>query len=233
MEHLRLLRRRPVLVLWLAQSLSVLGDRLYALAVMWVVYAATGSASLMGLVAVAESLPYIVLGTVGRLSRLPLLLVPGTRMGRRGAGSGRGRAAVPVVARRARHRSAARRCAAPRHARGTLRSQPRRPRARSRRARASAADHWSPRPHGPHRPYRRSGQHRPTTALRLRGAALRPEWRDVRRVRRGAALAGSPLRDLGRMKLPSALRAGRGPPSRRGRCCVSTRGSDWRSACTE
>ncbi|MET9884741.1 MFS transporter [Streptomyces sp. NPDC006430] len=66
MEHLRLLRRRPVLVLWLAQSLSVLGDRLYALAVMWVVYAATGSASLMGLVAVAESLPYIALGTVGR-----------------------------------------------------------------------------------------------------------------------------------------------------------------------
>lgn len=66
MEHLRLLRRRPVLVLWLAQSLSVLGDRLYALAVMWVVYATTGSASLMGLVAVAESLPYIALGTVGR-----------------------------------------------------------------------------------------------------------------------------------------------------------------------
>ncbi|MGP9019580.1 MFS transporter [Streptomyces sp. BR1] len=66
MNYLLLLRRRPVLVLWLAQSLSVLGDRLYALAVMWVVYASTGSASLMGLVAVAESVPYIVLGTVGR-----------------------------------------------------------------------------------------------------------------------------------------------------------------------
>ncbi|WP_438312284.1 MFS transporter [Streptomyces sp. HUAS TT3] len=66
MGYLRLLRQRAVLVLWLAQSLSVLGDRLYALAVMWVVYAATGSASLMGLVAVAESLPYIALGTVGR-----------------------------------------------------------------------------------------------------------------------------------------------------------------------
>ncbi|MBZ6475405.1 MFS transporter [Streptomyces griseocarneus] len=66
MSYLRLLRQRSVLVLWLAQSLSVLGDRLYALAVMWVVYAATGSASLMGLVAVVESLPYIVLGTVGR-----------------------------------------------------------------------------------------------------------------------------------------------------------------------
>lgn len=66
MGYLRLLRQRSVLVLWLTQSLSVLGDRLYALAVMWVVYAATGSASLMGLVAVAESLPYIALGTVGR-----------------------------------------------------------------------------------------------------------------------------------------------------------------------
>lgn len=66
MGYLGLLRQRPVLVLWLAQSLSVLGDRLYALAVMWVVYAATGSASLMGLVAVAESMPYIALGTVGR-----------------------------------------------------------------------------------------------------------------------------------------------------------------------
>ncbi|MFI6640216.1 MFS transporter [Streptomyces sp. NPDC050504] len=66
MGYLRLLRQRPVLVLWLAQSLSVLGDRLYALAVMWVVYASTGSASLMGLVAVAESVPYIALGTVGR-----------------------------------------------------------------------------------------------------------------------------------------------------------------------
>ncbi|MBO0656275.1 MFS transporter [Streptomyces triculaminicus] len=66
MSYLRLLRQRSVLVLWLAQSLSVLGDRLYALSVMWVVYAATGSASLMGLVAVVESLPYVVLGTAGR-----------------------------------------------------------------------------------------------------------------------------------------------------------------------
>ncbi|MFI6049983.1 MFS transporter [Streptomyces violascens] len=66
MGYLRLLRQRPVLVLWLAQSLSVLGDRLYALAVMWVVYASTGSMSLMGLVAVAESIPYIVLGSAGR-----------------------------------------------------------------------------------------------------------------------------------------------------------------------
>ncbi|MEV5505311.1 MFS transporter [Streptomyces orinoci] len=66
MEYLRLLRRRRVLVLWLARSLSVLGDHFYAVAVIWSVYAATGSASLMGLVAVAESAPYVVLGAVGR-----------------------------------------------------------------------------------------------------------------------------------------------------------------------
>ncbi|MDX3851310.1 MFS transporter [Streptomyces sp. AK02-01A] len=62
MGYMRLLRRRPVRTLWLSMALSVLGDRLYALAVMWVVYEATGSASLMGLVAVVESLPYIALG---------------------------------------------------------------------------------------------------------------------------------------------------------------------------
>jgi MFS family permease len=64
--YLRLLRRPPILVLWSSTALSVLGDRLYGLAVMWVVYATTGSASLMGLVAVVESIPYIVLGSVGR-----------------------------------------------------------------------------------------------------------------------------------------------------------------------
>ncbi|MEU1813243.1 MFS transporter [Micromonospora aurantiaca (nom. illeg.)] len=66
MGYLRLLGDRRVLVLWSSGALSVLGNRLYGLAVMWVVYAATGSASLMGLVAVVESVPYIVLGTVGR-----------------------------------------------------------------------------------------------------------------------------------------------------------------------
>ncbi|MFI9723294.1 MFS transporter [Streptomyces sp. NPDC052396] len=66
MEYLRLLRRRRVLVLWLARSLSVLGDHFYSVAVIWSVYAGTGSASLMGLVAVAESVPYVVLGAVGR-----------------------------------------------------------------------------------------------------------------------------------------------------------------------
>lgn len=66
MAYLRLLRRRPVLVLWGAQSLSVLGDRLYALAVIWLVWDVTRSGLLTGLVAVAESVPYVVLGAWGR-----------------------------------------------------------------------------------------------------------------------------------------------------------------------
>lgn len=65
MGYLGLLRQRPVLVLWSSATLSVLGDKLYGLAIMWVVYRATGSASLMGLAAVIESLPYILIGTFG------------------------------------------------------------------------------------------------------------------------------------------------------------------------
>ncbi|MGK4583081.1 MFS transporter [Kitasatospora sp. HPMI-4] len=62
---MRLLHRGPVLLLWGAQMLSVFGDRLYALAVMWIAWEKSGAGA-MGLVAVAESVPYIVLGTVGR-----------------------------------------------------------------------------------------------------------------------------------------------------------------------
>lgn len=61
MGYIRLLRRRPLRVLWLSMTLSVVGDRLYAIATMWIVYESTHSTSLTGLVAVAESLPYVVL----------------------------------------------------------------------------------------------------------------------------------------------------------------------------
>ncbi|GGP78558.1 MFS transporter [Streptomyces abikoensis] len=67
MKHIRLLRCRSVRVLWLSMTLSVLGDRLYGLAAMWVVYEATGSSSRTGLVAAVESLPYIALGGAGYL----------------------------------------------------------------------------------------------------------------------------------------------------------------------
>ncbi|MFF9897743.1 MFS transporter [Streptomyces longispororuber] len=54
-----------MLTLWSAQALSVFGDRLYAMAVMWIAWQESGAAA-MGLVAVAESLPYIALGSVGQ-----------------------------------------------------------------------------------------------------------------------------------------------------------------------
>ncbi|PWK26461.1 putative MFS family arabinose efflux permease [Actinoplanes xinjiangensis] len=66
MGYLQLLRKRSVLVLWSSAALSVLGDRLYGLAVMWVVYESTGSATWMGVAAVVESIPYILIGTFGR-----------------------------------------------------------------------------------------------------------------------------------------------------------------------
>lgn len=65
MGYLRLLRQRRVAALWAAQLLAVVGGRLYALAVMWLVWQATGSAFLMGLVAVLESVPYILMGAFG------------------------------------------------------------------------------------------------------------------------------------------------------------------------
>ncbi|MFL1381583.1 MULTISPECIES: MFS transporter [unclassified Nocardiopsis] len=65
MGYLRLLRHRRVAALWTAQLLAVVGGRLYALAVMWLVWQATESAFLMGLVAVLESIPYILMGAFG------------------------------------------------------------------------------------------------------------------------------------------------------------------------
>jgi hypothetical protein len=64
--HLGLLRRRPIAVLWAATTLSIIGDRLYALAVWWLVWEATRSAVLLGVVAVVESVPYIAAGLWGR-----------------------------------------------------------------------------------------------------------------------------------------------------------------------
>ncbi|RLV04420.1 hypothetical protein CTZ27_10705 [Streptomyces griseocarneus] len=66
MGYVRLLRSRPVLVLWAARSLAALGERVASVAVIWSVYASTGSVSLMGLVSAVESLPYVVLGVTGR-----------------------------------------------------------------------------------------------------------------------------------------------------------------------
>lgn len=65
MGYVRLLRRPRVLALWGAQALSVFGDRLFAMAIMWIAWKESGAAA-MGLVAIAESVPYIAFGTLGR-----------------------------------------------------------------------------------------------------------------------------------------------------------------------
>jgi MFS family permease len=64
--YVRLLRSPAVLGLWVAQAQSVLGDRLYALAMMWLIWQVTHSAFLMGLGAVLESVPYVLAGMFGR-----------------------------------------------------------------------------------------------------------------------------------------------------------------------
>lgn len=66
MGCLDILRSGRTRVLWGSQAVSVLGDRIFVLAVMWMVWADTGSTALMGLVAIAESIPFIVLGVCGR-----------------------------------------------------------------------------------------------------------------------------------------------------------------------
>jgi MFS family permease len=65
-SYLRLLRNGRVAGLWGSQVLAVMGGRLYALAVMWLMWRTTGSGVLMGLVAVVESVPYVLMGWLGR-----------------------------------------------------------------------------------------------------------------------------------------------------------------------
>ena len=65
MGYLRLLRQRPVLVLWLAESISVFGDRFFTLALTWTAWQREGAVA-MGLVVVVESIPHILVGAFGR-----------------------------------------------------------------------------------------------------------------------------------------------------------------------
>jgi len=62
MRYLRLLTRADTLALWGGQLTSVMGDRLYAMAVLWLVLQMTGSAQLMALVSLSQSLPLVVVG---------------------------------------------------------------------------------------------------------------------------------------------------------------------------
>jgi hypothetical protein len=65
MRVLRLLRQPVPLAIWLGQLSSVTGDKLYAMALLWLVFQLTGSAKLMAAVSVAESVPYVLAGFLG------------------------------------------------------------------------------------------------------------------------------------------------------------------------
>lgn len=64
MSYVSLLRQRPVLVLWLAETLSVFGDRFFTLALAWTTWQRSGAVA-MGLVVVVESVPHLLIGTFG------------------------------------------------------------------------------------------------------------------------------------------------------------------------
>ncbi|MBT0771245.1 MFS transporter [Kineosporia sp. J2-2] len=65
MQYIRLLRHRRVLVLWLAELLSVFGDRFFTLALAWTAWEKSGALAL-GIVVIAESVPHILIGLFGR-----------------------------------------------------------------------------------------------------------------------------------------------------------------------
>lgn len=65
MHYWQLLRHRPVLILWLAEMLSVFGDRFFTLALAWTAWQRSG-ATAMGLVVVLESVPHLLIGAFGR-----------------------------------------------------------------------------------------------------------------------------------------------------------------------
>jgi hypothetical protein len=79
MRVLWMLRQPVPLAIWLGQLLSVTGDKLYAMALLWLVLQLTGSAKLMAAVSAAESVPYVLVGFLGagliaRSRKLPTMI---------------------------------------------------------------------------------------------------------------------------------------------------------------
>jgi DHA3 family macrolide efflux protein-like MFS transporter len=70
---------RNFLLVWIGQTISVIGDNLYAIALMWWVLEKTGSTALMATVAICATLPAVILGPfagtyVDRVDRRKLLV---------------------------------------------------------------------------------------------------------------------------------------------------------------
>lgn len=60
--YLRLLHNRTFVLLWSGSTISMLGDALFTVAVMWVVYVRTGSALQTGIISIIYTLSAVVLG---------------------------------------------------------------------------------------------------------------------------------------------------------------------------
>jgi MFS family permease len=73
----RALRSRPYALLWAGQTVSVVGDGAYTTALAWQVLDLTGSATAMGVVLVARSIPMLLFLLIGGVAadRLPRRLV--------------------------------------------------------------------------------------------------------------------------------------------------------------
>lgn len=64
MRYFTLLRRPAPLLLWIGQLTSTAGDRLYAMAVLWLTLELTGSTGMMATVSLFESVPYTLMGLI-------------------------------------------------------------------------------------------------------------------------------------------------------------------------
>ena len=63
MAFLRMLRRHHLIILWLSQILSAIGDNLYTIAVVWIAVQVAGSGA--GLVVAAQSFSALAFGLLG------------------------------------------------------------------------------------------------------------------------------------------------------------------------
>ena len=75
----RSLRHRPFALMWSGQTISVLGDNLYRVALAWWVLQKTGSAAVMGGVLVFSFMPTVLFSLIGGVAadrfRRPLVML--------------------------------------------------------------------------------------------------------------------------------------------------------------
>ena len=78
-EKSSILKNRNFLLLWAGQTISLIGDNLYYLALMWWVLEKTGSTAAMATVAICSAIPSVILGPIAgtyadRIDRKKLLI---------------------------------------------------------------------------------------------------------------------------------------------------------------